>query len=215
MLFFMNVALRYSFFNCTDVQTGRRVVLAPIKLAADDAEYPLQAESASRIRISTAAMLSARFPVISPVGYMRTAGKTIALVDGGYFDNTGSVTMARVVTALVDVIENRSACVLKVVKPIYVEKNANKSDVTPSSWELGPILHALTAVLGAKSSSDEDWLQAKSAAENKIEIQDSIEIKVEEDETNNKLPLGWFISKDSRDYIRKRISPQVLNQPVI
>jgi predicted acylesterase/phospholipase RssA len=202
-------------FNCTDVNTGNRVVLTPIKPPSDDAEYPLQADASSRIRISTASVLSARFPIISPVGYIRSADRTVAVVDGGYFDNTGSVTMAAVVRALAAITDTRSACVFKVLKPIYIEKSASKNGVTPSSWELGPILQALTAVLSAKSSSDREWLQAELAVRNEIDIEEpSTDISVEETGTNGKLPLGWFISKESRDWIRDQISKQLAEKPL-
>ncbi len=47
------------------------------------------------IRLSTAAMLSARFPIISPAGILRAEGdgKTgDRIVDGGYFENAGLTT---------------------------------------------------------------------------------------------------------------------------
>ena len=47
------------------------------------------------IRLSTAAMLSARFPIISPAGILRASGDERTgdrIVDGGYFENAGLTT---------------------------------------------------------------------------------------------------------------------------
>ena len=53
------------------------------------------ARSGPDIRLSTAAMLSARFPIISPAGIIRAQGAMSTgdrVVDGGYFENAGLTT---------------------------------------------------------------------------------------------------------------------------
>jgi hypothetical protein len=62
---------------------------------------------ASDMRLSTAAVLSARFPVISPAGALRYESEnrdivTAHLVDGGYFDNIGLETIIQMLRALSD-----------------------------------------------------------------------------------------------------------------
>ena len=54
------------------------------------------------MRLSTAAVLSARFPLISPEGNIRRAkGDLITrVVDGGYFDNSGLATLAELIPHL-------------------------------------------------------------------------------------------------------------------
>ncbi|MEQ1577231.1 MAG: WD40 repeat domain-containing protein [Hyphomicrobium sp.] len=45
------------------------------------------------IRLSTAATMSARFPIISPHGTLRSGGRLVdRVVDGGYFENFGALT---------------------------------------------------------------------------------------------------------------------------
>ena len=53
-------------------------------------------------RLSTASMLSARFPVISPQGNLRDRSNDIRdkIVDGGYFENDALATLADVANAL-------------------------------------------------------------------------------------------------------------------
>jgi hypothetical protein len=53
------------------------------------------ARAGADIRLSTAAMLSARFPIISPAGILRASGDDKTgdrIVDGGYFENAGLTT---------------------------------------------------------------------------------------------------------------------------
>lgn len=54
------------------------------------------------IRISTAIVTSARFPIISSQGNIRSRGGALVgqLVDGGYFDNSGLVSIFNIVDAL-------------------------------------------------------------------------------------------------------------------
>jgi hypothetical protein len=61
-------------------------------------------ESAADVRLSTAAVLSARFPVISPSGTVRRSrGEAIAhVVDGGYFDGTGLLALQQLIPILIE-----------------------------------------------------------------------------------------------------------------
>ena len=55
------------------------------------------------IRLSTAALISAQFPVVSPAGVIRAKerpGFGDRVVDGGYFENGGLTTALDVATAL-------------------------------------------------------------------------------------------------------------------
>jgi hypothetical protein len=106
--------------NATDVSTGQRRVIAPFLFAEDKISFlPIWNEPwaanlpidklARNIPLSTAAILSARFPWLTPAGWfydvefrsgtrepMFERGairlKQVQLVDGGYFDNSGVVT---------------------------------------------------------------------------------------------------------------------------
>ncbi|MTD94351.1 hypothetical protein GIW81_08390 [Hyphomicrobium sp. xq] len=61
-------------------------------------------ERAPDLRLSTAAVLSSRFPVISPSGQLRRGrGQlTARAVDGGYYDNTGLHTLQPIIDVLID-----------------------------------------------------------------------------------------------------------------
>ena len=64
-------------------------------LAHNDVADNPDARAGPDIRLSTAAMLSARFPIISPAGILRAEGQDKVgdrVVDGGYFENSGLTT---------------------------------------------------------------------------------------------------------------------------
>jgi len=66
------------------------------------ADRPLVRDAAD-VRLSTAALLSARFPIISPAGVLRNgadAGFGDRVVDGGYFENSGLSTAVDLARAL-------------------------------------------------------------------------------------------------------------------
>jgi predicted acylesterase/phospholipase RssA len=86
----------------TDADTGQRIVLSNSDFNVVASVGELQTRLADRsVRLSTAVMLSARFPLVSPTAVLRNEGDDpMRLVDGGYFDNSGSATAKDVVTAL-------------------------------------------------------------------------------------------------------------------
>ena len=105
-------------------------------------------EQALDVRLSTAAVVSARFPVISPAGWIRFENQdkkvytsrdnvvTSRAVDGGYFDNSGLET----ISALLPVLEARGLkpLVLHLVNEPWFYK-ANKRAGRPYSGQ-GAIL---------------------------------------------------------------------------
>jgi hypothetical protein len=117
------------FINGTSVSTGRRIIISDIRIGSPYGEkkepllpfaydlWELRDEQANLttsgrapsdmrlpdIRLSTAAGLSARFPVISPEAVIRDGRDRETIdraVDGGYFENDGLATIADVAAAL-------------------------------------------------------------------------------------------------------------------
>lgn len=113
--------------NATDVETGRRVVISPLSPRTDSGtrvfldaydlhdflvdetargsgpttlwDRPHQSYINKDVRLSTAALLSARFPLISPPGNILNARDQILtrIIDGGYFENFGAATALEIV----------------------------------------------------------------------------------------------------------------------
>lgn len=83
----------YLMLNSTDVATGGRVVTSHLRIVGGPA---LTHDSLGHddIPLSTAAFLSARFPIVTPVGTVALpGGRKLRLADGGYFENSGCATL--------------------------------------------------------------------------------------------------------------------------
>ncbi len=91
------------FLNGTHIETGKRVITSPLQITPrnfDDA-FDFFALHGQEIRASTAALNSARFPFITPVGRLGRDEKHYGhLGDGGYFENYGAETGAEVMRAV-------------------------------------------------------------------------------------------------------------------
>jgi hypothetical protein len=89
--------------NTTHVESGRRYVASPFALDSvlRDGVDLLDLLNAD-MRLSTAVHNSARFPFVSPAGHLdRRDGEELGrVVDGGYFENSGLVTLREVLALL-------------------------------------------------------------------------------------------------------------------
>jgi len=83
------------FMNTTEVQTGTPGVVSSIKISdfskdridvLSEVDHTWNEGNGGDLKLSTAAILSARFPYISPAGGLNNK----YYVDGGYFDNSGA-----------------------------------------------------------------------------------------------------------------------------
>jgi hypothetical protein len=107
-------------------------------------------------RLSTAATMSARFPVISPYGNLRDRDGDVVdrIVDGGYFENDGLATAADIADALKDERFGLQAVIIRVInEPVRRETRSLGPDrpLLPDEEERAPfdgitsIFRALTA----------------------------------------------------------------------
>jgi hypothetical protein len=83
--------------NVAHVESGRRVIQSPFRFEASlfPDSYDLLAAAGSDLPLKTAVHNSARFAYISPAGRLRARGGAELghVVDGGYFENSGAVTL--------------------------------------------------------------------------------------------------------------------------
>jgi hypothetical protein len=85
--------------NTTEVQSGRRLLLSPFQFGSDSTFHVPDRQD---VRFSTAAVMSARFPLITPYAFFDGSEeqRQRRTVDGGYYDNSGAVTAEELVRAL-------------------------------------------------------------------------------------------------------------------
>jgi len=99
--------------NTTEVGTDRRRIVSPFMFSGDDVEFlPVWQGDLRGMPLSTAAILSARFPWITPPGWYYENVSSAStwepaaprlpnqLVDGGYFENSGVASALDVIRAI-------------------------------------------------------------------------------------------------------------------
>jgi hypothetical protein len=115
---------------------------------------------------STAAMLSARFPYVTPAGYPRDCGNldNLQLIDGGYFDNSALSSVADLapeLTTAITAYNSRPETTAFVVPfVLYVRNSAGADVIAPDAKAAPQLVVPLNGILAADSLSSEGaWLQ--------------------------------------------------------
>ena len=92
--------------NTTSADDGRRIVVSNLKAKGELTDEPDVEELLRKpLRLSTATFLSARFPIISPVAVGNSPEHgAIRLVDGGYFNNSGTASIAWLLRTILPVV---------------------------------------------------------------------------------------------------------------
>jgi hypothetical protein len=203
-----------------DGQNGNdRPVLAATK---DAASY-----FCSDVRLSTSTLLSARFPIVSPSGRIGCAeGVTDALVDGGYFDNTGLSTIVELWQALAPHVAEHNRlhddhCVvpfLVVIDNHYLEPTSPAQ--ASRQRELLVPTHTLAVARAARESNASQaaaliFSDAEFAPGQTIAFEDATQDRIAyiypRSHPGTEAPLGWTLSAGSRGDLEDQIAGE-LNQ---
>jgi hypothetical protein len=89
--------------NATAVESGSRAIVSNLAVGgfSDTIDLLDKGYSTQQVKLSAAAGMSARFAYVSPAGTIWGPDDSkMRVVDGGYFENSGSVTVMDVLTAL-------------------------------------------------------------------------------------------------------------------
>jgi predicted chitinase len=216
--------------NATEVASGRRVIISPFRTTVppppdapstpsmdfvffDSKRRPPQGRD---IRLSTAAFISARFPWITPGATIDTGPKPVRLVDGGYVDNTGIETALELHKAIAGAAQ---ADRTKKARPQVNLIALTGGDGLPSdTWgEPSDFVEPFTALLSARNWSGA--VMAEQARQNfpiyhivdhyvfnygAYSVQGHTFKNVKLDSRFYSLPLGWFLSENSRKIIERQ-----------
>ncbi|MEG4962663.1 MULTISPECIES: patatin-like phospholipase family protein [unclassified Microcoleus] len=196
--------------NTTVVQTGDRLVISPFKINLPNKKNIAIDEPDLDLKLSTAAGLSARFPYFTPVGWYQSSKdkSKLHLADGGYFDNSG------IPTAL-DIGRNLQqlpgyGTTFEIVYLSLIDGQFNEPTTQLKSEGLNELLSPVRALFSARES------RSRSAVElSMFTLNDKTNDKTTDaplkykfrtlflNKSGNgvKLPLGWLISKRSREFI--------------
>jgi uncharacterized protein YidB (DUF937 family) len=206
----------------TSVGTGDRLLASPVSFE-DEKFNGLQSLAAStmqeHLRVSTAAVMSARFPLVTPAATLPTTPPT-RLVDGGYIENSGATTIAE---ALLVVRQVAAQAGLK-VRPIVIRIGNTPSAEGANSGgafavaaggasqpteplALGELLSPLRAVLNARVARGDLSVRAlRSAVGADMERGqgvDLIEFQIGLSPIN--IPLGWQLSATARRELQQQL----------
>jgi hypothetical protein len=195
----------------TDARTGKRVVLTclPRETKTIDPTEPVWLPAGGRVRASTAAFMSARFPVVSPTGMMKVAGTDYRFVDGGYSDNTGAGTAVEVLRMVQTAA--RELGLGERIRPVLLVLN---TDDTPAALKKKPWDHGLMQ-LAADPLSTLDAVRARNAKDYRRWLNSTKEPKTDNvavvewrlpNDPDHPYVLGWLLSQATQESISKHVT---------
>jgi hypothetical protein len=201
--------LPYLFLNTTSVEIGHRSIES--YCAIDPSEILDSADTlsdlASDVRLSTAALNSARFTYVSPAGTVHNQGGDITghVVDGGYFENSGAATAADIYRTLSrpGVTNGRNFQVYLILikfemiptPPVPPERFANET--------LSPV-RALLATRGARGTLAYGQAEQLLGPSRYFEF-----ILTQEEHGGIAMPLGWLLAKRTMSAIDEQVGNSV------
>ena len=217
--------------NSSYVEGGQRVIATPFQWSGmgrdpsaaqpirKDAEFPdaydMLGVLGTDLPLHTAMHNSARFTYVSPAGRLRPYGQDRGrVVDGGYFENSGAVTLLNLLRAL-------SALPLSAPSPrfivIYVCNSPERCHLPPTepagdaAWrpaegldDVASPLRALLSAREARGSLALAELRREPLVGRFVEF-GICKDRLEHPERAESLPLGWQLS----DGVRKELDQQV------
>src|SRR5262249_52170308 len=130
------------FINTTEVASGRGRVIAPFSINSAELSglYQLSAPQDIALSLSTAMILSARFPWLTPAGSWRK----IQLVDGGYLDNSGALTALAVVGEMQSALEAANFMHVQINLIVLTSRDFSNPNTTATDY-LVPVQALLNA----------------------------------------------------------------------
>lgn len=177
------------------------------------------------LRLSTAALLSARFPYVSPSGRLEDCGDsdrvvTTYIVDGGYFDSSAADTAAQLWMALEPIVERYNAASGQCVVPFAIQID-NGYDEPP-----GPdpgkrpqeSIVPLQTIISGRNAHEAAARQALALAVSKPvgDIQYVEHVGSEERRyahiyprahPGTQAPLGWALSRATQEDLTSQLKP--------
>ena len=190
------------FINTTHVQQGAPAVISTIQLDSFSRRIDVldtialtKREGKGDIRFSTAVVLGARFPYVSPAGRIRNN----YFVDGGYFDNTGAGIVHEMVQKLDSIIKKKGKDPLLSKLRFNVLYLSNSSLTASAEESIHPLINnaaaPLLTVLGTYASqtsvnNERLFMYIRSLKGKKVPIEFNLYTKDEEID----YPMNWVIS---------------------
>lgn len=218
--------------NGTIVESGTRITVSHLRHPDSfrgDVEHAFDHRDAP-IRMSTAALMSARFTYVSPAG---TYAPGTHVVDGGYFENSGATTAlqwwAQIEDWVYDLnLKRRRERGREAIKPFFIYIDNAAPDVTRAQAAMNgprprrmetragmPLLPETTAPGNALLAAREAHaVEAKTRARHEFVEFVSLDTGVlrkpdvavsPEEERLNAAPLGWVLSRSAQQILDRAL----------
>jgi hypothetical protein len=206
----------YLFLNTTMVETGNRVVITPITPGADETDgFGTLKGLAPELNppLSTAAALSSRFPIVTPVGSVAvpSLGKR-RLADGGYFENSGTATLLDIIESLKDLPDVPEYDLYVIEFRLYERPRDSKTGRSLiSNHGLGELLSPVRALMNTRTARGETARKnlARYLRSVLAEQAQAHHLVFEVHEDKVALPLGWMLSAEARREIRRQLGTRL------
>jgi hypothetical protein len=193
--------------NVTRVETGERWVVSHAGgwsqglLCHDLSELEI-----GDIPLSTAAVLSARFPLVTPAARVDTPLGKVRLVDGGYFENSGLTSAHDVAMEILSSTRSDSAFAGLELYVLVLDYDGGVP--REHAYALGETLSPMRAMVHARNARGEYALnllrqQFKSLAGTGRHDLKVLTLRV--DGRQEPLPLGWVLSGRAREQIEEQL----------
>lgn len=210
---FASGAMPALFLNTTTEDNGERLVIAGLSVAGpkeDPIFYTVaDRDSSLNLPLSTAAVLSARFPVVTASGLLPISRKEdrqdVRVLDGGYYDNSGCATAMNIMQLL-------ELAYRGVAKPPFevvivrigygVHGPAWKGSSGPEP--LSPVVGLFNARDGRATDAVRQLRTYMKALEKKDQTGPRM-IEFHFDARTAKLPLGWLLSTRSMEIAKTQL----------
>jgi hypothetical protein len=212
------------FLNGTWAENGWRLVASPIGLGREEvsAARNISELSDHPMRLSTAAHVSARFTYVSPAGTLVKDGRMAGhVVDGAYFENSGSATAGEILNASRRLLDSagyrwsRAQDTVDIVPILLVIRFQERLPKNRIELSTGPVpkpqlflketsvpLTTLLATRGARGDFSLDAIRIQMARVAYLQQGSGPKAKVIEatlNETQAPLPLGWSLSEVAQE----------------
>lgn len=208
------------FLNATWVDSGDRAIasniaLDPVRFArADD----LVAFASHPIPTSTAIHGSARFTYVSPPGTVQGTTQVRQVVDGGYFENSGTLTAGEIARAVVAARERycirqpqpeAARCIPPPVEPVLLILSNDPNNPNNASATGNPRASNVGRFLTETLAPWQTLFNTRSARGYVSEHAVTREFKTVRfalgDYKHADVPLGWMLSKETQMLIDRQI----------
>ncbi len=166
------------------------------------------------VRLSTAALLSARFPYVSPSAHLNSCGPTLQVVDGGYLDGSGGASAKELWDAVAPEVnawnadETNSVCIVPYLLQIdsgYEDATGAKPLRAVSEPRVPPTANSQARGSRSVEGRNEAALAFQQSLPN-LSRSDRYAIVYLHSHPGSEAPLGWTMSSGSVNDLDAQLS---------